>query len=192
MHYIPQGLRDFDCNDTPPGDSRTPDSRREGLLCRISLAHLGNTVIQRLLESVSPSHGRILIYVWAIEQDEHSKRIIPVPAREGIRAGADGERCPSGQDVFVPWVLSSDNAHSKVSRGEQAQNVPSDAIRRYYHMFSKDELRGLVLSAGQELGLKVGPPALNEAEDKGSKGVEIIVSGWERSNYYIELRRWQR
>lgn len=59
-------------------------------------------------------------------------------------------------------------------------------------MFSKDELRGLVLSAGQELGLKVGPPPLNEAEDKGTEGVEIVVSGWERSNYYIELWRWQR
>jgi tRNA (uracil-5-)-methyltransferase TRM9 len=59
-------------------------------------------------------------------------------------------------------------------------------------MFSKDELRGLVQSAAQELGLKFGPPSSNEAEAKGTKGIEIIVSGWERSNYYIELRRWQR
>ena len=76
-------------------------------------------------------------------------------------------------------------------RTELSQSVPPDAIRRYYHMFSKDELRGLVQSAAQELGLKVGPPSSNEAEVKGTEGVEIIVSGWERSNYYIELRRWQ-
>jgi len=151
-------------------------------------------VTQRLLESVSPRHGRILIYVWAIEQDEQSKRIIPVPPREGPYADADGERYSNGhgQDVFVPWVLSSDNARPKVPRTEQSQNVPPDAIRRYYHMFSRDELRGLVQSAAQELGLKVGPPHSNETDVKGTEGVEIVVSGWERSNYYIELRRWQR
>jgi tRNA (uracil-5-)-methyltransferase TRM9 len=150
-------------------------------------------VTQRLLGSVSPRHGRILIYVWAVEQDEQSKRIIPAPAREGLYADADGERCSSGhgRDVFVPWVLSSD-AHPKVPRTEQSQNAPPDAIRRYYHMFSKDELRGLVQSAAQELGLKVGPPPSDKAEVKGTEGVEIIVSGWERSNYYIELRRWQK
>lgn len=150
--------------------------------------------VKRLLESVSPRHGRILIYVWAIEQDEQSKRIIPVSAREGLYADADEERYSSGhgQDVFVPWVLSSDNARPKVPRTEQSQNVLPDAIRRYYHMFSKDELRGLVQSAAQELGLKVGPPSSNEAEVKGTEGVEIVASGWERSNYYIELRRWQR
>jgi tRNA (uracil-5-)-methyltransferase TRM9 len=91
----------------------------------------------------------------------------------------------------VPWVLSSDNARPKVPRGEQAQNVPPDAIRRYYHMFSGEELRVLVQSAAKELGLKVGPPSSNEADANSSEGVEIVVSGWERSNYYIELRRWQ-
>jgi tRNA (uracil-5-)-methyltransferase TRM9 len=149
--------------------------------------------MQRLLESVSPRHGRILIYVWAIDQDEQSKRIIPVSTREGLHTEADGEQCSSGhgQDVFIPWVLSSDNARPKMPRTEQSQNIPPDAIRRYYHMFSKDELRGLVQSAAQELGLKVGPPPSNEGDVKGTEGVGIVVSGWERSNYYIELRRWQ-
>jgi len=50
----------------------------------------------------------------------------------------------------------------------------------------------LVQSASQDLGLKVGPPSSNEAEAHGTEGVEIVVSGWERSNHYIELRRWQR
>jgi tRNA (uracil-5-)-methyltransferase TRM9 len=58
-------------------------------------------------------------------------------------------------------------------------------------MFSKDELRGLVQRASLELGLKLGPSSSNEAEANGTEGVEIVVSGWERSNYYIELRRWQ-
>jgi tRNA (uracil-5-)-methyltransferase TRM9 len=78
---------------------------------------------------------------------------------------------------------------------EQAQNLPKmpDEIRRYYHMFTKDELRGLVQLAAQEMGLAVDSPSLNEAEKVGTTdGVEIVANGWERSNYYIELRRWKR
>lgn len=77
-------------------------------------------------------------------------------------------------------------------RTEQSQNVPPDPIRRYYHMFSKDELRELVQSAAQELGLKVGPPPSNDVKVESTEGVEIVMSGWERSNYYIELQRWKR
>jgi len=153
-------------------------------------------VIQRLLESVSPRHGRILIYVWAIEQDEHSKRIIPVLDEVRTCANVDGEASPGGQDVFVPWVLSSDNARSKAPRTEPAQDIPKnaqDAIRRYYHMFAQGELLGLVQKAAQEMGLNVSPPPLYVAEvAKGIEGVEVVASGWERSNYYIELQRWQR
>ena len=150
---------------------------------------------QRLLEVVSPRHGRILIYVWAIEQDEHSKRMIPVPGKARTCTGT-GEGCPCGQDVFVPWVLSPGDARAKVQTTEQPQNVPKnkpDAIRRYYHMFAKDELRGLVQLAAQEIGLEVDSPSLNKAEmAMATQGVEIVANGWERSNYYIELRRWQR
>jgi len=151
--------------------------------------------VKRLLEVVSPRHGRILIYVWAIEQDEHSKRIIPVPGK--ARTCTDtGEGCLCGQDVFVPWVLSPGDARAKVQTTEQPQNVPKnqpDTIRRYYHMFAKDELRGLVQLAAQEIGLEVDSPSLNEAEmAMVTEGVEIVANGWERSNYYIELRRWKR
>jgi tRNA (uracil-5-)-methyltransferase TRM9 len=150
---------------------------------------------QRLLEAVSPGHGRILIYVWAIEQDEQSKRIIPVT--EKTTCTDTGEGASSGQDVFVPWVLSSENARTKVPRTAQTQNLPdrSDAIRRYYHMFAKDELRGLTQLAAQEIGLLVdSPPSPVNGAKKArvGDGVEIVATGWERSNYYIELRRWKR
>ena len=60
-------------------------------------------------------------------------------------------------------------------------------------MFAKDELRGLVQLAAQEIGLEVDSPSLNEAEmAMATEGVEIVANGWERSNYYIELRRWTR
>ena len=39
---ILQGLRNFNRNDTPSSDSRTPDSRREGLISRTSFAHFSN------------------------------------------------------------------------------------------------------------------------------------------------------
>ncbi|KAJ7105766.1 S-adenosyl-L-methionine-dependent methyltransferase [Mycena crocata] len=107
--------------------------------------------VQRLLAAVAPAHGRVLIYVWAVRQDEQSKRAIPAE-----------------QDVFVPWVLSGD-----------------EVVKRYYHMFTDGELGGLVAGAAREMGLAVGPAGSGE-------GVEVVQDGWERSNHYVELRRWQR
>jgi tRNA (uracil-5-)-methyltransferase TRM9 len=154
---------------------------------------------QILLESVSPRHGRILIYVWAIEQDAHSKRVIPVSGtapRTCADADAEGEWNTSGQDVFVPWVLSSGCTRPEVLCTEEAQNAPKtkpDAIQRYYHMFAKGELDQLVQTAAQEMRLKVGTRPTNEAEEcEGTEGIEVVASGWERSNYYVELRRWRK
>jgi len=154
------------------------------------------TAVKRLFEAVSSRHGRILIYVWAIEQDELSKRVIPALSQaKKTCADAALEQHTIGQDVFVPWVISSDNTSPKVPRMVHVQYAPENtpvAIPRYYHMFAKDELRTLVENAAQELGLKVCPASSNEAESNGTGGVEIVASGWERSNYYIELRRWQK
>lgn len=157
------------------------------------------TAAKRLLESVSPRHGRVLIYVWAIEQDEYSKRIVPVPGRETGTHSTDvgGEPSTSGQDVFVPWSLSTGRARSEVPEiKEAARNAPGttpEVIQRYYHMFAKGELGHLVHVAAQEMGLKVGPPPMNQVEEIDyAEGIEVVASGWERSNYYIELRRWRR
>ncbi|KAJ6546550.1 S-adenosyl-L-methionine-dependent methyltransferase [Mycena vulgaris] len=117
--------------------------------------------VQRLVSAVSADHGRVLIYVWATRQDEHSKRDIPTdPAASG-----------SGRDVFVPWVMSDDK---------------TQVFNRYYHMFEDGELASLVVLAAGELGLAVGAPS----DAAGLKGVEIRQNGWERSNHYVELRRW--
>jgi tRNA (uracil-5-)-methyltransferase TRM9 len=60
-------------------------------------------------------------------------------------------------------------------------------------MFDKGELGQLVQTAAQEMGLRVGFLLMNEADVcEGTEGIEIITSGWERSNYYIELRRWRK
>jgi tRNA (uracil-5-)-methyltransferase TRM9 len=62
-------------------------------------------------------------------------------------------------------------------------------------MFAKDELRGLTQLAAQEIGLVVDSPSLpvdGAEKARAEDGVEIVATGWERSNYYIELRRWKR
>ncbi|KAH7107560.1 hypothetical protein BKA62DRAFT_610485 [Auriculariales sp. MPI-PUGE-AT-0066] len=112
--------------------------------------------LRALLQAVSETHGRILFYVWSTEQDEHSKRVVPV------------HNDTKAQDVLVPWV------HSSVVH------------QRYYHLFEQGELRQLVTSAATALDLQVGPPS-----GHGKHGVEITQDGWERSNWYIELRRWE-
>jgi len=130
--------------------------------------------VERLLNSVSPSHGRVLIYVWAIEQDDLSKRKIPAD---------EGSGTPTGQDVMVPWVLSK-QLSSKASTSEEPQ-----VFNRYYHMFSKGELGELVLEAAMSAGLQVGAKPSGGASNL--LGVEIVQNGWERSNYYVELTRWR-
>jgi len=134
--------------------------------------------IQRLIQSVSPSHGRLLVYVWATEQDELSKR----------KVMADEEPPPlMGKDVVVPWVLSKELG----TREKQPSNKSKEPqiFNRYYHMFAKGELPGLVIEAAKELGLRVGPKP--ESGDENLKGIEIVQDGWERSNYYVELRLWK-
>ncbi|KAI0306643.1 hypothetical protein B0F90DRAFT_1808293 [Multifurca ochricompacta] len=119
------------------------------------------TVVKRLFESVSPRHGRILIYVWA---------------------------STDGQDVFVPWVLqvstATDGVRHEASRTNEDRDVRTDA-----------RTCQIGTEAAQQMGLKVSP-RLAEAEGveeaEGKEGIEIIASGWERSNYYIELWRWQK
>ncbi|KAJ3735447.1 S-adenosyl-L-methionine-dependent methyltransferase [Lentinula guzmanii] len=129
--------------------------------------------IQRLLQAVSPSHGRILIYVWAVEQDNLSKREIP----DGDDHHADEQ---PGKDVFVPWVLSST---STVNDDRTAERV----FNRYYHMFAKGELTQLVSDAAEEMGLHVG----TKTENAGTRrGIIFKQDGWERSNYYVELHCW--
>jgi len=136
------------------------------------------SAVKRLLESVSRDHGRILIYVWAIEQDELSKRqVIP-----------EGDIPPlTGKDVVVPWVLSKEPGAAVKSHADTAAQEPQ-VYNRYYHMFAKGELSRLVVEAAAELALQVGSNPRDMA--KNIRGVEIVQDGWERSNYYVELQLW--
>jgi len=66
--------------------------------------------------------------------------------------------------------------------------VKRKAYNRYYHMFAKGELAALVKEVAEELSLIVGT---QEIAGRNTRGVEIVQDGWERSNYYVELKLWR-
>lgn len=136
-----------------------------------------------------------MIYVWATQQDSLSKRLIPSGA-----TSVDGVK--TGQDVFVPWVLSAPSRKQcgPVDEGQQS-NVDEVTVppvyNRYYHMFEAGELKALVCSAAQELGIleRLRPKdytmSTSAASRECQKYVEVVQDGWERSNFFVELYLWE-
>lgn len=108
-----------------------------------------------------------------------SKRSIPGEEEAQVQETA-------GRDVFVPWVLSKPTAKGSPQLDGEAESP--QVFNRYYHMFEAGELRGLVVQAAERMGLSVG----EEVAGGEKEGVEIVQDGWERSNYFVELRRWKR
>lgn len=131
-----------------------------------------------------------MIYVWAVEQDDLSKRVLP--------SADDSASKEPGKDVLVPWVLTDSQKANATTSASQASPGPTTYAEeepkvydRYYHFFQSWELKGLVTEAAQEMGLHVG--ALEAAlPESSSCGMEIVKDGWERSNLYVELRLWTR
>lgn len=102
--------------------------------------------------------------------------------------------------MFVPWVLSKAKPELQAvpapfTQGEDTSApIPQEpqVFNRYYHMFASGELSDLIRKAAIELGFYIGAKADCEPLPKHiSRGIEIIQDGWERSNYYIELRCWK-
>lgn len=88
---------------------------------------LSNSVaVQSLLRCLSPSHGRALIYVWATQQDELSKRSIPLAStNSSMEHESQSEALGgTGKDVFVPWTLTSGARAGDF--GLQPSNASSD------------------------------------------------------------------
>ncbi|KAH7156791.1 S-adenosyl-L-methionine-dependent methyltransferase [Dactylonectria macrodidyma] len=77
--------------------------------------------IAALLECVRPRDGRVLVYVWALEQSSS-------------RRGWDED---SQQDTLVPWVM----------RKRKGQG-PDETFQRYYHLYRKGELEDDAVAAG--------------------------------------------
>ncbi|SCO66219.1 methyltransferase, putative [Plasmodium vivax] len=84
--------------------------------------------------------GRILIYVWAYEQQEN----------------VVGNRKFDSQDIFVPWYLqpqhtlegSEDVNAAEAAEREVLHPAKKDLqkLQRYYHVFRKEELHDMCLS----------------------------------------------
>jgi tRNA (uracil-5-)-methyltransferase TRM9 len=134
-------------------------------------------ILQTAIRTVSQRGGKILVYVWAREQDAQSKRVIPSKpppdAQETVEVPPSAQE---GVDVFVPWVRSASVSKER-----------PEVYHRYYHMFAEGELRQLVSQAAAELDLEVG----ERIKGRQGKGLTVVQEGWERSNYYIELLSWK-
>ncbi|KAI8975028.1 S-adenosyl-L-methionine-dependent methyltransferase [Mycotypha africana] len=81
--------------------------------------------IKDLFKIVKPG-GRVLVFVWALEQTKFSKRNFQ----------------PGQQDVFVPWKMT--HQQSLQLQNSTAETAKTDKVyHRYYHLFKKGELDDL-------------------------------------------------
>jgi SAM-dependent methyltransferase len=84
----------------------------------------GRIASLRELHRMLKPGGRLLVYVWAMEQ----------------KKGTIGARSFESQDIYVPWNLQS--KYLKSEEGvEEGQIVP---LMRYYHVFTEEEFRDLL------------------------------------------------
>lgn len=74
--------------------------------------------------------GRVLIYVWALEQLDNSKR----------KSLTDDNT----QDVMVPWQFKA-----------VGSSAPSVEHKRYYHFFKKGELEDTIMQCQNEFKLRI-------------------------------------
>jgi tRNA (uracil-5-)-methyltransferase TRM9 len=77
--------------------------------------------IAELLALVTPKAGRVLVYVWALEQ---------ASSRRGWDASSD-------QDRLVSWVM-------RKPKGQE----PGGTFQRYYHLYKEGELEEDIKAAG--------------------------------------------
>lgn len=147
--------------DLPFGGSRRVDFA----ICIAVIHHLSTRDrrvegVRALLDCVTPRTGKVLVYVWALEQGS---------SRRGWDEGT------ADQDQLVPWVLKSNkpkkakkNGTSKKGAGggsaEDGEPEPAEATyQRYYHLYRKGELEADVEAAGGE----------------------ILGSGYEKDNWWV-------
>ncbi|OTA96719.1 hypothetical protein M434DRAFT_392657 [Hypoxylon sp. CO27-5] len=119
--------------------------------------------VRALLDCVRPRTGKVLVYVWALEQGS---------SRRGWDEGT------ADQDQLVPWVMKSNKPKrlkkdeaSKKGGGENGADSPENGdtgvkdatYQRYYHLYRKGELEEDVLAAG---GIMLG-------------------SGYEKDNWWV-------
>ncbi|KAH8200459.1 hypothetical protein TruAng_005352 [Truncatella angustata] len=107
-----------------------PDGKADFAICVAVLHHMSTRQrrqdgVKALLDCVRPGSGKILVYVWALEQAN---------SRRGWDEGA-------AQDQMVPWVFKSKTKPAEGGDGDTT-------YLRYYHLYRKGELEEDVVAAG--------------------------------------------
>ncbi|TPX35918.1 hypothetical protein SmJEL517_g01786 [Synchytrium microbalum] len=128
-----------------------PSSRFDFCLSIAVIHHLHTPerrlrAIKEMFRILKPG-GKALIFVWALEQETKYRTF-------------------EGQDVLVPWNLPKRYGGARTLENAVADNVvlETDKIyQRYYHMFVKGELEGLITQACPDA---------------------ILESGYQRDNWY--------
>ncbi|APA05775.1 hypothetical protein SS1G_01858 [Sclerotinia sclerotiorum 1980 UF-70] len=112
----PEGKFDFAISIAVIHHLSTPPRRREA--------------VSSILATLSPSSGKALIYVWALEQS-FSRR---------------GWDSTNPQDVMVPWVMRT--GKKIAADGSVAQPASEKTFQRYYHLYRAGELEEDIRSVG--------------------------------------------
>jgi tRNA (uracil-5-)-methyltransferase TRM9 len=133
------------------------------------------SILKPLTYRRSGPFASFIVYVWAFEQSENSKRKMGSAAVEGSGDGMTAE-----QDVLVPWVLQSQTQPS-----HENQNTQPRVYHRYYHLFKQGELRELVLDAAREERLMINNDDDN-VSGQGGKWLRIVGEGYEKDNWWLE------
>lgn len=120
--------------------------------------------IRGLLECVRPAGGKVMVFVWALEQ-------------AGSRRGWD-ER--ADQDQLVPWVMRQPQQKKKKKKrgkgrgdgqgeeegeeeAKEEEEEEEKTFQRYYHLYRKGELE----------------------EDVEAAGGAVLESGYDRDNWWV-------
>nr|CAG8492399.1 14414_t:CDS:2 [Entrophospora candida] len=112
--------------------------------------------IKELFRITKPN-SKILIYVWALEQQSTPKKNANGTEASGGGGGEPRRNFDQNyQDVFVPWVIPKDKNYE-----DRKQNV---VFKRYYHLFKKGELDELVINTNL---------------------AKILKSGYDKDNWYV-------
>lgn len=143
------------------------------------------STVQMFVRVLTPTHGRGMIHVWALEQDASSRRIVPdledddehdpsAPEHEGsaekAAVRAEGER-RKAQDVFVPWVLSKEAPKSvgEALKGERKKKEKKEQKKGKRAMTAAASLETTKGEDGAGASLEVGPKGLKSLSIQDSK-----------------------
>ncbi|KAI3327888.1 S-adenosyl-L-methionine-dependent methyltransferase [Xylariaceae sp. AK1471] len=130
-------------NDVAVADGLALPFRRgcaDFVLCIAVIHHMSTRerrvdALRKLLECLRKENGKVLVYVWALEQSS---------SRRGWDANSD-------QDQLVPWVMKANqNKKDKESAAEggSGDEGGDTTYERFYHLYREGELEEDMCAAG--------------------------------------------